>query len=101
MNPDIQQAISALPDKPLLRVEEVVKFLQVTRWTIYRWYEGGKLKGCNVAGTLRIYRSGVVELLKNGDGKSKEEETHEEVEAKIKKTSKPIRKQTGGFVHRW
>ena len=101
MNPDIQKAISALPDKPLLRVEEVAKFFQVTRMTIYRWYENKDLTGTNAKGVLRIYRSSVITLIQNGDGKSKEEETPAEVEAKIKKTSKPIRKQTSGFVHRW
>lgn len=101
MNPDIQQALSALPDKPLLRVEEVANFFQVTRMTIYNWYETEKIKGTKINGILRIYRQSVIDIIVGGNGKSKNEETPAEVEAKIKKTSKPIRKQTSGFVHRW
>jgi len=30
-------------NKPLLRVNEMAELLNVSRWTVYRWVEGGKL----------------------------------------------------------
>lgn len=58
-----------LPDKPLLRVDEVAAFFNVTRMTIYRWYESEKLKGTTISGTVRIYRQSVVDIVNDGNGK--------------------------------
>ncbi len=51
--------------KLLLRPDEAASILRVSRWTIYRWVEEGKLKGTKVGkGTLRILADSVDELIK-------------------------------------
>jgi len=48
----------------LLRVDEVAKLLRVSRWTVYRWIEEGRLEGTKLnRGTLRIFRSSVEALV--------------------------------------
>jgi hypothetical protein len=84
--PDSFDAIFAsLPDKPLLRVEEVAVFFDVTKRTIYSWYQADpqKLKGTNVAGVLRIYRQSVIDLVKANSGRKNNGENHDEVEQKM------------------
>jgi excisionase family DNA binding protein len=52
-----------LPQKSLLRVDEVAKFFSVSKGVIYRWVDAGKLLACNPGGgSLRIFRESVVEL---------------------------------------
>lgn len=57
-----------LPDKPLLRLDEVAVFFSVTQRTVYNWYAAGRLSGCNPSGAVRIYRASVVELVEKSDG---------------------------------
>ena len=38
-------AILTLQEKRLLRVDEAAKILNVSRWTVYRWVEAGRLGG--------------------------------------------------------
>ena len=52
-----------LPDKTLLRPNEVASFLRVSLKTVYRWYARGSLKGIKVGRGLRIYRKSVIEAL--------------------------------------
>jgi excisionase family DNA binding protein len=52
-----------LPNKSLLRPDEVATFMRVCVKTVYRWCELGKLQGVNLGKTLRIYRKSVIELL--------------------------------------
>ena len=53
-------------DKTLLRVEEAADFLSVSRWTIYRWVEEGRLRGTKVGkGSLRIFRESIAGLVQN------------------------------------
>jgi excisionase family DNA binding protein len=48
----------------LLRVDEVAKLLRVSRWTVYRWIEEGRLEGTKLnRGTLRIFRTSVEALV--------------------------------------
>lgn len=48
----------------LLRVDEVAKMLNVSRWTVYRWIEEGRLEGTKLnRGSLRIFRSSVEALV--------------------------------------
>jgi len=44
-------------EKRLLRPDEAAALLSVSRWTIYRWLEEGKIRGTKLGkGTLRIFR---------------------------------------------
>lgn len=53
-------------DKALLRVGEAADFLSVSRWTIYRWVEEGRLRGTKVGkGSLRIFRESIAGLVQN------------------------------------
>jgi excisionase family DNA binding protein len=52
-------------DKQFLRVEEAADFLSVSRWTIYRWVEEGRLRGTKIGkGSLRIFHASVADLVK-------------------------------------
>lgn len=54
-----------LPDKTLLRVDEVARFFSVSPKTIYVWCDIGALKACKPGGSsLRIFRKSVLELVK-------------------------------------
>jgi excisionase family DNA binding protein len=46
-----------LPDKPLLRPDEVAKFWSVSVKTIYRWIDTGIIQAVKKGGTVRIPRS--------------------------------------------
>jgi excisionase family DNA binding protein len=51
-------------EQPLLRVDEVAKLLSVSRWTVYRWLEEGRLEGTKLnRGSLRIFRASVTALV--------------------------------------
>ena len=42
---------------PLLRVHDAARLLQVSKWTIYRWIEEGRLRAAKIGrGSLRIFR---------------------------------------------
>jgi len=49
----------------LIRPREVAKRLAVSRSTIYRWFEEGKIRGVKIAGgTVRILESAIEDLIK-------------------------------------
>lgn len=51
-------------DKTLLRVGEAADFLSVSRWTIYRWVEEGRLHGTKIGkGSLRIFHKSIAGLV--------------------------------------
>ena len=57
-------AILTLQQKRLLRVEEAAQILNVSRWTIYRWVEDGRLGGTRIGvGSLRIFSQTVAALI--------------------------------------
>jgi len=57
-------AILTLQQKRLLRVDEAAKILNISRWTVYRWVEAGRLGGTRIgAGSLRIFSETVVALI--------------------------------------
>ncbi|GEM_PF-4338098 len=87
MTDNLQDILNSIPNRQLLRVEEVADLLVVTKMTIYRWYDEDKLKGIKINGVLRIYRQSVVETIQNGNGKKADHETVEEVERKLKESS--------------
>jgi excisionase family DNA binding protein len=56
--------ILTLQQKRLLRVEEAARILNVSRWTVYRWVEGGRLGGTRLGtGSLRIFSTTVADLI--------------------------------------
>lgn len=51
-------------EKQLLRVGEAAEALNVSRWTIYRWVEEGRLEATKIGkGSLRIFRHSVNSLV--------------------------------------
>ncbi len=51
-------------DQPLLRVKEAAQLLQVSKWTIYRWIDEGRLEATKIGGgSLRIFRRSVMALV--------------------------------------
>lgn len=57
-------AILTLQQKRLLRVDEAAKILNISRWTVYRWVDAGRLGGTRIgAGSLRIFSETVAALI--------------------------------------
>ena len=51
-------------NKQLLRVNEAAVVLNVSRWTVYRWVEEGKLSGTKIGKqTLRVINNSVDKLI--------------------------------------
>lgn len=51
-------------EKELLRVGEAAEALNVSRWTIYRWIEEGRLEATKIGkGSLRVFRQSVNTLV--------------------------------------
>ncbi len=51
-------------DQQLLRVGEAARELNVSRWTIYRWVDEGRLKATKIGkGSLRIFGESVTTLV--------------------------------------
>ena len=51
--------MNILPDKELLRVEEVAAYFDVSRSTIYLWIDHGILTAEKIRGIIRIPRDSV------------------------------------------
>ncbi|MGQ0555586.1 MAG: helix-turn-helix transcriptional regulator [Nitrospiraceae bacterium] len=57
-------AMVGFQQKKLLRVGEAAQILNVSRWTVYRWVEAGRLGGTRLgAGSLRILSHTVAALI--------------------------------------
>ena len=53
-------------NKHLLRVGEAAEALNVSRWTIYRWIEEGRLEATKIGrGSLRVFGSSVHALVED------------------------------------
>jgi len=51
-------------DKCPLRVDEAAMLLSVSRWTIYRWVQEGRLEATKVGkGSLRVFQTSVAALI--------------------------------------
>jgi len=60
----IMDGIGRLQEKRLLHVDEAAKILNVSRWTVYRWVEAGRLGGTRLGvGSLRIFSNTVSALI--------------------------------------
>lgn len=65
------QAMMGTMEKTLLRVGEAAELLSVSRWTIYRWVEEGRLRGTKIGkGSLRIFRQSIVDLIESNESNS-------------------------------
>lgn len=59
---------SVFMEKALFRVGETAELLSVSRWTIYRWVEEGRLRGTKIGkGSLRIFRESIVGLIEHNE----------------------------------
>ncbi|MCP9456575.1 MAG: helix-turn-helix domain-containing protein [Nitrospira sp.] len=48
----------------LLRVQEVARLLNVSKWTVYRWIEDGRLRATKIGGSsLRVFQDSVNDLI--------------------------------------
>ncbi len=52
-----------LPEKTLLRPDEVASFLRVSVKTVYRWVAKGVLESVRLKKSLRIYRRSVLAFI--------------------------------------
>ncbi len=53
-------------EKRLLRVGEAAEALNVSRWTIYRWIEEGRLEATKIGrGSLRVFGTSVQTLVED------------------------------------
>lgn len=51
-------------EPPLLRVQEAAGLLRVSKWTIYRWIDEGRLRASKIGrGSLRVFRASVTTLV--------------------------------------
>jgi excisionase family DNA binding protein len=58
--------MTTLQQKRLRRVDEAARILNVSRWTVYRWVEAGRLGGTRLgAGSLRIFSHTVTALIEH------------------------------------
>lgn len=68
---EASRAVTITMEKALLRVGEAVELLSVSRWTIYRWVEEGRLRGTKIGkGSLRIFRQSVLDLIESNESDS-------------------------------
>lgn len=48
----------------LLRIQETAKLLKVSKWTVYRWIEEGRLRATKIGrGSVRVFRTSVSGLI--------------------------------------
>jgi excisionase family DNA binding protein len=51
-------------DPVLLRIQEAATLLKVSKWTIYRWIEEGRLRATKIGrGSLRVFQASVSGLI--------------------------------------
>jgi excisionase family DNA binding protein len=61
---DVDSVKTGTMNKMLLRVGEAAELLSVSRWTIYRWVEEGRLRGTKIGkGSVRIFRDSITSLI--------------------------------------
>ena len=63
-SPDTVLNFDDLPQKSLLRPEEVAGFLSVSLRTVYRWYEMGLIQGTRLNRSVRIFRESVIKQVR-------------------------------------
>jgi excisionase family DNA binding protein len=53
-----------LPQKTLLRPDEVADFLRLSRQSVHRLYESGEIEGIKTGKPLRLFRESVIMYMK-------------------------------------
>ena len=54
-----------LPDKPFFRPDEVAKYFSVSRATVYRWIDEGRLQSVRIGEkVVRVRRESVLRLVR-------------------------------------
>ncbi|MGE3976813.1 MAG: helix-turn-helix domain-containing protein, partial [Nitrospira sp.] len=62
------RVLTSTKEKTLLRVGEAAELLSVSRWTISRWVEEGRLRGTKIGkGSLRVFRESITDLIKSNE----------------------------------
>jgi excisionase family DNA binding protein len=57
----------------LLRIQETAKLLKVSKWTVYRWIEEGRLRATKIGqGSLRVFRTSVSGLIGEAEVRNRE-----------------------------
>ncbi|MDN5941025.1 MAG: excisionase family DNA-binding protein [Nitrospira sp.] len=77
----------------LLRIQEAAQLLKVSKWTIYRWIEEGRLRATKIGrGSVRVFRTSVSGLMeearvdhRNTRGGSRSKETRLRITGRKKK----------------
>jgi len=75
-------------EPPLLRVHEAAALLRVSKWTIYRWIEEGRLRATKIGqGSLRVFRTSVTGLIE-GAGPSAQDLSQDAARGTGRKTKR-------------
>ncbi|NWF72256.1 MAG: excisionase family DNA-binding protein [Nitrospirae bacterium] len=70
----------------LLRILEAATLLKVSKWTIYRWIEEGRLRATKIGqGSVRVFRTSVDVLIEDA------QIDHGDVQNESAKTAAPVR----------
>jgi excisionase family DNA binding protein len=61
----------------LLRIQETAKLLKVSKWTVYRWIEEGRLRATKIGqGSLRVFRTSVRSLIGDAEVRNRGGRAH-------------------------
>ena len=63
----IRQQITSLPDKPLLRIDQVAAYFDVSEKTVRTWIKRNIIRSIRMGGTLRVYRESIQETVLSPD----------------------------------
>jgi excisionase family DNA binding protein len=63
MDPELLRVFNDLPNKSLLRPDEVGAFLSVSEKTVRRWVAEGVIRGVRLGKSIRIFRDSLVDWI--------------------------------------
>ena len=67
----------------LLRIQEAAELLKVSKWTVYRWIEEGRLRATKIGrGSLRVFQTSVHGLIEDADSSEASERDDQRTTAK-------------------
>ena len=76
----------------LLRVQEAAKLLRVSKWTVYRWIEEGRLRATKIGGgSLRVFRTSVQGLIGDVESPGSRESNNQPPSTKLSRGVSPKR----------
>ena len=63
-SPAMRSRLGCIVEPVLLRIQEMAKLLKVSKWTVYRGIEEGRLRATKIGqGSLRVFRTSVRGLI--------------------------------------